>query len=177
MGESKRPKIQGQNHSDLFLTDPAALWPLVPFLNPAWRIWECACGDDKTPLLDWLGFFEGFSVVGTDIRGFGGVDFLTGEPSGPWDCIVTNPPYSIKTQWIRRCYELGKPFALLLPYTAMEGHDKEPRQPLYKKYGVDLLFLKNRVKFTTPNGKKGGSWFPAMWLTWKILPERIMFEE
>lgn len=176
MGKTKRPVNQGQNHSDFFLTDPSALWPLLPYLKKDWKIWECACGVKRQPLLDWLGYFEGYNIVGTDLNEYGGIDFLTTEPSNPWDAIVTNPPYSIKTQWIRRCYSLGKPFALLLPYTAMEGYYNEPRQQMYKEYGVDLLFLRNRVKFETPNGKKGGSWFPAMWLTWKMLPERIVFE-
>lgn len=173
MSKSKRPSIQGQKHSDLFQTDPAALFPLLPFIPPIWRIWESAAG--KGQLMRWLNEFEGRTCYGSDI--IYGHDFLTQDLGYQYDCIVTNPPYSIKTRWIKRCYELGKPFALLLPYTAMEGRDKEPRQQLYMRYGVDLLFLKNRVKFTTPNGKKGGSWFPAMWLTWKILPERIMFEE
>jgi hypothetical protein len=169
---SKRPKIQGQNHSDLFLTDPAALQPLMRYIDPKWRIWECACGDDKNPLLDCMGYDYGRSVVGTDIRGYGGKDFLTTEPEGGWDCIVTNPPYSIKDAWIERCYALGKPFALLLPLTALEGRK---RQALFKQHGIDLLILPKRVDFTTPNGTVGGSWFPVAWFTWKLLPERLVF--
>lgn len=174
MGETKRPSIQGQNHSDIFLTHPSALWPLLPYLNPQWRIWECACGVKRTPLLDWLGFFEGFNVVGTDKNEYGGKDFLTTEPEGSWDAIITNPPYSIKDQWIERCYDLGKPFALLLPYTALEGIK---RQKMYRQNGLDLLFLPRRVVFETPNGTKGGAWFPVAWFTWKMLPERLIFAE
>ena len=173
MGKTKRIKQQTSAFtSDNFYTDPSALWPLLPYLDRKWKIWECACGDEKKPLLDWLGDFEGFSAMGTDIRGQGGTDFLTEDPSAPWDCIITNPPYSIKDQWIERCYDLGKPFALLMPFTAMEGRE---RQRLYKKYGLDLLVLPKRVVFTTPSGKKGGAWFPCAWFTWQILPERLIF--
>lgn len=170
MGLTKRPKIQGQGHSNHFQTDPSALFPLLPFLDPNWIIWEPAEG--KGRLSSWLRM-EGFDVIGTDV--LTGENFFEYEPFlSMHDAIVTNPPYSIKNGWLERCYDLGKPFALLLPYTAMEGHK---RQALYRRFGVDTLYLKNRVKFTTPSGKKGGAWFPVMWLTWKLLPERIMFEE
>jgi hypothetical protein len=160
-----RPQTSGKT-SDLFQTDPAALEPLLPFLRPFKRIWEPAAG---------MGFlarsleFEGHEVVLTDIdRGF---DFLEIE-ARECDAIVTNPPYSIKDAWIDRCYDIGKPFALLLPYMALEGNR---RQALYRRYGVDLLFLPRRVVFITPSGKKGGAWFPTAWFTYKMLPERMIF--
>ena len=172
MAESRRPSIQGTNHSDLFLTDPMALWPLLPYLAPFPLIWEPACGYEKKPLVGALRL-EGFGVIGTDIRQGPENDFLTHfiNPKA-YDAIVTNPPYSIKDQWIARCYELGKPFALLLPYTALEGIR---RQALYRKHGIDLLVLPKRVPFTTPSGKKGGAWFPCAWFTYKMLPERLIF--
>lgn len=175
MRTTKRPAIQGTKHSDLFLTeDPAPLAALMPHVPKHWKIWEPACGDDdKQPMLDMIGYDFGRTVVGTDIRGYGGQDFLTSEPQGSWDCIITNPPYSIKDDWIARCYQLGKPWALLLPYTTFEGRK---RQAMFKEHGVDVLYLARRPQFTTPNGNKGGSWFPAAWFTWKILPERVMFE-
>jgi hypothetical protein len=113
---------------------------------------------------------EGREVVATDLSC--GVDFF--EMDLRHDAIVTNPPYSIKDPWLERCYELGKPFALLLPLTALEGIK---RQALYRKYGLDVLFLPRRVEFTTPSGKKGGAWFPVAWFTYKMLPERIIFAE
>lgn len=159
------PQTSGKT-SDLFQTDPVALGPLLPFLRPFKRIWEPAAG--KGFLARSLEF-EGHEVVSTDIdRGF---DFLELK-ARECDAIVTNPPYSIKDAWIERCYGIGKPFALLLPYTALEGNR---RQALYRRHGVDLLFLPRRVEFTTPSGKKGGAWFPVAWFTYKILPERMIF--
>jgi len=57
-----------------------------------------------------------------------GNDFLVDEPAFAYDCIITNPPYSIKDRFLTRCYELKKPFALLMPLTALEG---KYRQQLY----------------------------------------------
>lgn len=41
-------------------------------------------------------------------------DFFSWEPE-EWDCIVSNPPYSIKQSVFERCIALGKPFALYVP--------------------------------------------------------------
>lgn len=169
MGDSKRYKNQQQRHSDFFQTHPSALHPLMPYLNPDWRVMEPACGKGK--LVGALRL-HGFDVFATDIHA--GRDFLTTGIPDSIDCIITNPPYSIKDQWIERCYELGRPFALLMPYTALEG---KRRQALFREHGIDLLFLPKRVDFTTPSGKKGGAWFPVAWFCWKILPERIIFSE
>jgi hypothetical protein len=98
---------------------------------------------------------------------------LETEPSEKWEAIVTNPPYSIKNEFIARAYELGKPFAFLVPYAALETPF---RQGLYKKHGVQCLFLDHRINFETPSGQGSGSWFPVMWLTWKLLPKQLMFQ-
>ena len=46
-------------------------------------------------------------------------DFFEYQPDD-WDCIVDNPPYSIKEKVLDRCILLGKPFALLLPIDTLE---------------------------------------------------------
>ena len=109
-------------------------------------------------------------MKGSDI--LTGVDFLTSKME-PFDCIVTNPPFSLKDRFLERCYDLGKPFALLLPLTALEGKD---RQSLYKKYGIQLIIPDSRINFYTPDGKNSGSWFLSAWYTWKMnLPHDINF--
>ena len=139
-----------------FQTPPAALVPLTPFLPIRWTIWECAQGQGH--LAEGLRA-HGFDVIGTDI--LTGEDFMAFEPHR-WDCIVTNPPFTEKDDFLRRAYQLKKPFAFLMPPRALEGLD---RQALYKKHGVGLIVLDRRVQFTTPRGKKGGAWFPVCWFT------------
>ena len=46
-------------------------------------------------------------------------DFFNYIPES-WDCIIDNPPYSIKKQIFERCLSLGKPFALLVPFDSLE---------------------------------------------------------
>ena len=132
------------NYSDDFQTPPEALYPLLPYLKKDWTIWECACG--KGNLSDFLKE-QGYNVIATDI--LTGHDFLKWKPE-KFDCIVTNPPYSLKQQFLERCYELKKPFALLLPLTTFET---AKRQRLFKKYGVQVIFFDKRINFETPSGK------------------------
>ena len=75
----------------------------------------------------------------------------------------------VKDKFLERCYEIGKPFALLLPLTALEGI---ARQELYKKYGLELILLPKRIDFT---GKKA-PWFAVAWFTYGFnLPKEINF--
>ena len=156
-----------QGSPDDFQTPTSALDPLLPFLNNEWTIWECAEGKGNiTQHLSSLGF----KVVGSDI--LQGKDFMTYSPD-QFDCIITNPPYKYKQQFLQRCYELGKPFALLLPLTTFET---AKRQALFQKYGVQVILFDKRINFETPSGRGGGSWFATAWFTWGLnLPQQLNF--
>jgi len=153
----KPPLMQG--HANDFQTPPEALYPLYPYLKKDWTIWECSCG--KGNLQDEL-LARDFNVVGTDI--LTGQDFLTYQPE-KFDCIITNPPFSLKQKFLERCYKLGKPFALLLPLTTFET---AKRQELFKKYGLEVIFFDKRINFETPSGKGSGSWFATAWFTYGL---------
>jgi len=164
----KPPLRQGS--PDDFQTPPIALKPLLPHIENDWRIWECACG--KGNLVGGLTDY-GFDVIGTDI--LGGYDFLDYQPD-KFDCIVTNPPFKYKQQFLERCYKLGKPFALLLPLTTLET---KKRQSLMQKYGVEIILFDKRINFETPNQVKNSSaWFATAWFTnWLNIGRQINFAE
>ncbi|RLF37268.1 MAG: tRNA (adenine-N(6)-)-methyltransferase [Thermoplasmata archaeon] len=155
------------NSCDDFQTPKEALYPLIPYLKKDWVIWECASG--KGNLVKGLKEL-GFDVISTDI--LSGADFLTWQPKH-FDCIITNPPYSLKEKFLERCYQLGKPFALLLPLTTFETRK---RQDLFKKYGVQVIFFDKRINFETPDGKGSGAWFATAWFTnWLNLEKDLVF--
>jgi hypothetical protein len=156
-----------QGNSDDFQTPPIALNPLLPYLKKEWLIWECAEGrGNLTKALKQ----KGFNVIGTDI--LQGYDFLNWFPE-KFDCIITNPPYSLKQKFIERCYKLNKPFALLLPLTALETLK---RQSLFKKWGLELILFDKRINFETPSGKGSGSWFASAWFTnWLNIGRQLTF--
>ncbi|MDD5599443.1 MAG: hypothetical protein PHV82_15960 [Victivallaceae bacterium] len=172
---TKRPKPMKQGSRDDFQTPQEAVNILLPFLNKDWTIWECACGKGNL----YKAFLEKeFKVVATDI--LYGIDFLEysyqNEINIEFDCIITNPPYSIKEKFLEKCYELKKPFALLMPLTALEG---EIRQKHYRKYGgIQLLIPNKRYNFETPNGKGSSAWFATAWFCGNMnLPQDLNFVE
>jgi len=165
---AKKLKIQMGGRTDEFFTPEYALSPLSPFLNKNWTIWECAWG--KGSLAKHLEK-KGFKVIGKK-----NVDFLNKNVlSIESDCIVTNPPYSLKGEFLERCYEIEKPFALLMPLTTLEGIK---RGALFKKYGIQIIIPNRRINFITPSGKGSGAWFQTAWFTWGLnLPQDLMFVE
>jgi|GEM_PF-1811276 len=150
----KPPLKQGSPND--FQTPPEALKPLLPFLKKGMKIWECASGKGNlTKELKKLGF----DVVSTDI--INGKDFLKYEPND-YDVIITNPPFSLKQEFLERAYQLKKPFAFLLPLTTFES---KKRQDLFDENGIEVIMVDKRINFETPNGKGDGSWFATAWFT------------
>jgi hypothetical protein len=144
-----------QGHSNDFQTPAWVLKPLIPYI-PDGIVWECACG--KGNLVKGLAYY--IETIGTDL--LTGTDFLTCNIPNGVTSIITNPPYTIKDKFLERCYEIGLPFALLMPLTALEGIK---RQALYRKHGLELILLPRRIDWITPSGIKGGSWFASAWFT------------
>lgn len=161
---------------DNLYTPKKAVYPLVRLiykkinLRSKLIVWE-PCDDGRSLISSVLRQeYQGFEVISTSI--VTGQDFLNWKPDFEFDLIVTNPPYSLKDHFIERCYELRKPFALLLPLTSLEGVH---RGNLFRTYGINLMVLDRRLDFT---GKKS-NWFNASWFYWKIGPDenKIRFEE
>src|ERR1700728_2762955 len=99
--KSKKPKLLAAGHPDNFQTPPSALDPLLPYLKKEWAIWEPACGRGNLV----RGLKErGYEAYGTDIMA-GNCFLKTPLPDG-CSAILSNPPFSLKHQFLARCYEL-----------------------------------------------------------------------
>ncbi|DAC81651.1 TPA_asm: oncoid [Powellomyces chytrid fungus MELD virus 3] len=104
--------------SDRYYTPPSALEPLAPFVKGFTTIWDGAAGDGHITR-----FFadRNHVTLATDIMDGSDHDFLTFVPPEKWDIMISNPPYSLKKEFVQRCFDLGKPFALLLPLNCIES--------------------------------------------------------
>lgn len=152
--------------SDYYPTPVDGTESLIPVLkamkrpdgSPIKTIWEPACGDGRMArVLEW----HGFRVIATDIRefpgyGYGGLDFLRDTPGGKWgwavgeiDAIVTNPPFSLAEEFIRRALSYTPNVAMLLKQTFWNvgGRSKglwvDHTPDLELKLTWRLAFLKN----------------------------------
>lgn len=173
MYETKQNIIK-KGKLDNYYTPPEAFDILYKYIPKNIKtIWEPACGTGRlvTAMTE-----KGYHVLMTDIAF--GVDFLDKNVLDnvvDYHMIVTNPPFSKKTQFLKRCYELGVPFALLLPTTALEGKE---RQELYKNYGIEVILPNKRYNFSTDHSNKAGSWFHTSWFTYGLnIGKQLIFEE
>jgi len=91
--------------------------------------------------------------------------------------IITNPPYSLKDMFLARAFEIGKPFAFLLPLTALEGIR---RGKMFSDNEIQILIPNRRFNFANPIGRKskGSCWFATAWFCYKLnLPKQLNFIE
>ena len=137
---------------DELYTPTYAVKPLLNYIPEGTQTIWCPCDTLESNIVKEL-MNNGYNVICSHIAD--GKDFFHYEPEQEYDMIITNPPYSIKDEMIERCYQLNKPFALLLPITALEG---TRRHNLYKS-GIGLVVLDKRCDF---NGK-GSCWFNTSW--------------
>ena len=148
--KTPQPKndTSGRNN---FQTPLYALDLIVPYIPKKTRlILEPAAGQMR--LVDYLRNKYEFRVTAQDLYPvredcFLG-DFLQFKKKdvGDIDCVVTNPPFSLKFEFITKCLELGVPFALLIPFD-MCGflHDK------FKNDGLGAIIPNRRIDYLTPN--------------------------
>lgn len=169
---------------DVCQTPPHALEPLIPLLQGFSLIWESAAGPEG--LLVKTLRSNGLDVAATDLSYSPAFNFFSYQPLY-WDVQVTNPPWSIKYQWIKRSFELGKPFALLVPYetTAAAVFQKLAKKYHNKPYPIEPLAPERRINFKMPDkgwgklewdAKKGkevmrgdSAQMPTIWLTWGLI--------
>ena len=175
-----RPKKKSKkgNKGDIMYTPHYGIEPIFNLTPKHWKIWEPSCGSGNI-----VNYYKdrGSQIIGTEIEKgydyfckkftppknlkelkwtniFAGLDFFTTEPPAGTDCIITNPPYSMKTEFLARCIELNKPFALLMPYTASESME---RNELWNSVDLEMIFTNKRIEFMSDT--KSNIHFPTAW--------------
>lgn len=157
--------VQHGKNDELYTPD-YAISPLLKYLpERKITIWECT--DFGSSNITKVLREGGYDVISTHKNDF---NFLLDTPDFGFDMIITNPPYSLKDSFIKKCYEYGKPFCLLLPITALEG---KIRGGLYREYGLEVLVFDSRISFMDNNKS---CWFNTSWFCHNVLPKQLIFE-
>ena len=103
-----------------------------------------------------------------------GGDFFKIEV-GDCDCIVSNPPYSIKTEIFEELFRIGKPFAMLVPIAGI--FESQRRFNLFRFNNFECIYFDKRIEFFTDfiTQKSAGSpFFSSGYICHKILPKQII---
>lgn len=151
-----------RNANDERYTPPILVEPIIPFVQKHWTVW-CPFDTNDSEFVIQL-HRNGNQVIATHI--WNGQDFFAYEP-GHYDCIISNPPFSRKLEVLARCYELDKPFAMLLNLECLN----------YQEVGT--FFLNRPLQLLIPDKKVSfdgrTSSFNTSYFCNRLLPHDLMF--
>jgi hypothetical protein len=159
-------KSESRREMDFYPTPGEVTIALLDFLAlPSCVIWEPACGDGAMSRVMQQ---RGHQVISTDLRhtgfGIGGIDFLNAQHRN-CDAVITNPPFNVADQFIRKALSLAPVVAMVLKsqyWHAQKRFDLFDQLP-----PAWVLPLTWRPDFL--NGARGGA--PTMdciWTVWRV---------
>jgi hypothetical protein len=168
----KMDKVAGSGN-DEFYTPVYAVKPILKYISPMSTIW-CPFDDDRSHFVQELRK-AGHTVIPTHISD--GFDFFTYSVPD-CDYVVSNPPYSKKTEVLTKLFEMGKPFAMLLGVVGL--FESQRRFDLFAQNSFEVLYFNRRVAYFKDYSEQKPSLnppFSSVYLCSKMLPKQIVFEE
>lgn len=107
----------------------------------------------------------GHKVIATHI--WNGQDFFFYEPAEPYDCIISNPPFTRKLEVLERLYQLNKPFAMILGLPILNYQEVGE---FFLGKDLQLLIVDKKVSFDGNTASFNNSYFCK-----DMLPKDIIF--
>lgn len=160
--------------NDEFYTPPYAIKPIMKYLKPGLTIW-CPFDTEESLYVRMLRA-GGHNVIATHIDT--GRDFFsTPTPEGV-GYIVSNPPYSLKTEVFLNLFERDVPFAMLVGIVGL--FESQKRFEMFRDNRFEVLYMNRRVSYfkdyqdVKPELNPP---FSSVYLCHDVLPEQIMFAQ
>lgn len=168
----KMDKVAGSGY-DEFYTPPYAVYPILKYIQEPSTVW---CPFDTEDSWFVKLFVEaGHTVIATHINE--GLDFFTCTvPS--CDYIISNPPYSIKSEILNQLFLYNIPFAMLVGVVGL--FESKRRFNMFKSNNFEIMYLDKRISYFknyTDQKPDVNPPFSSVYITSQILPEKIIFEE
>lgn len=164
--------IVAGSKNDEFYTPYYAIKPILKYINPNSTIW-CPFDTEESLFVKTLEA-EGHDVIATHI--VYGEDFF--ETNMECDYIISNPPYSKKTEVLERLFEIDIPFAMLLGVVGL--FESQRRFDMFKYNEFEIMYMNRRVdyfkSFDEIKPSKNPP-FSSVYICKDILPQQIVFEE
>lgn len=168
--------------NDEFYTPLYAITPIIKYLKEKnfTTIW-CPFDTDGSLFVKTL-LSEGFNVINTHIEQENGDFFNLINSDFPTvnkvDAIVSNPPYSLKADILDSLFNSKIPFAMLLGVVGI--FESQRRFDLFKNNPFEIMYMNKRVSYFMDYNEQKPSKnppFSSVYITSKILPKQIVFEE
>lgn len=155
--------------SDEVYTPSIAVKPIIKYIKPNSIIW-CPFDTEESEFVKEISK-AGFEVIFSHIDN--GKNFFEYEPQN-YDVIISNPPFSIKDEILKRLNELNKPYAMLLPLPTLQGQKR-----FDYLLNTQVLIFDKRINFfkdyKTKEIQKGIS-FASIYVCKNFLPKDLIFE-
>ena len=165
--------IVAGSQNDEFYTPLYAIKPIIKFIEPNKTIW-CPFDTDESLFVKTFKKL-GHTVINTHLSN--NQDFFTID-CPDCDYIISNPPYSLKYEVFKRLFEIEKPFAMLVGVVGL--FESQKRFDLFKNNQFEILYMNKRISYFKSYKEQKASLnppFSSVYLTSKILPKQIVFEE
>ena len=161
--------------SDEYYTPREAVLPIIKYIDKGnksqYTIW-CPFDSEESEYVKCIRA-AGYKVIATHIDN--GQNFFYYEPDEWYDAIISNPPFSLKDDVLKRLNELGKPYAMLLPLPTLQGQKRFD----YLQDSEVLIFDK-RINFWQDEAHTKmakGVAFASIYVCKNFLPRDLIFEK
>lgn len=168
----KMDKVAGSKN-DEFYTPIYAIKPIEKYIKPHSTIW-CPFDTEDSFFVKELRN-NGHIVIATHICN--GEDFF-GYKTMDCDYIISNPPYSMKTEVFEHLFKIDKPFAMLVGVVGL--FESKKRFKMFRDNEFEIMYLSKRVSYFKSYKEQKPSLnppFSSVYLCHNMLPNRIVFEE
>ncbi len=152
------------NIKDEYYTPSILVKPIIKYLRPNATIW-CPFDTENSEFVILLKE-AGHKVIYSHI--WYGQDFFEFEPEEDYDYIISNPPFTRKLDVLKRLYEIGKPFAMVMGLPILNYQEIGE---FFLDKELQLLIVDKKVSFDGNTASFNNSYF-----CYKMLPKDIIFE-
>ena len=165
-------KVAGSGN-DEFYTPQYEIEPLLKYIPAGKAIWFPFDTKDSNFVKM---FYERNQCYFTHLEN--GEDFFTHKPLIKIDYIISNHPYSIKTEVLQKLFEMKIPFAMLVGVAGL--FESQRRFGMFRDNKFEIMYLNKRVSYFKDYSEQKPSLnppFSSVYVCRNILPEQIVFEE
>ena len=159
--------------NDEFYTPEYAIRPIVKYIKPNSVVW-CPFDTEESLFVKVLKE-QGHEIISTHINT--GVDFFNCIVP-ECDYIISNPPYSKKSEVFERLFQIGKPFAMLVGVVGL--FESQKRFNMFASNDFEIMYMNKRIAYFKSYKEAKPSLnppFSSVYLCKGMLPKTIVFEE
>lgn len=168
----KMDKVAGSGN-DEFYTPKYAIVPILEYVKKGTTVW-CPFDTEQSLYVSILKEY-GCNVVATHLSN--GQNFFDMEVP-ECDYIISNPPYSCKSEVFARLFEIDKPFAMLVGVVGL--FESQKRFNLFKSNEFEIMYFNKRVSYLKSYKDMVPALnppFSSVYVCHKMLPKQIVFKE